>query len=313
MEKETNEIIKELNTFYNNLCSQKSQIERFCSELDILFPIEENTEQVEQKIYEVKELIKGENCNIPSNYIENLNGLLYDFRKDIQEQLKKEIYLRAKKVISRAKMAQYKKQQECLSKQKIGFFERILGKEKLRKEQLRNIELKIHSESIPEISEDEKTNNYSIRNTLAELYNAANNEVGQEYFREIKDYYYTVRRIFRDSNGEPFSEESIAKIAEEKISKDEVKLPSINNSLYGIRQETLRLKGQNISIENANAQKEFDAKVYFKQKHLGRRNYINLMINELETIKQELQNQEKDLNNNPKSVNTKNKNLRRRI
>ena len=268
------DVEKIMNAINKEIESEKENIDDF--EIDA----------IKGKTTDVNEYSKG--LNGSEKVSNNLEKLSDEFGKATELKIKEGILRNAMSLIKEAKIANYDAQYQYLQNQKIGFFGKLFGKEKLRQEQLKNIELRIKGENIEVIPTAEETNNFSIRNTLAKLYITANYETNGQKHEELMNYFNDIREVFGQGNGK-FTDEEIAKIAQQQINQN----PNILPVQYGTKESTkvqiARLQADNEYLQTVNAEKEYKSKNNMKIELQSRnKDHTTLIINGLETIEGKL-------------------------
>lgn len=158
--------------------------------------------------------------------------------------IKEEVYKKSVELIKEAKTAKLNIQKEEIENRKVGIFGMLLGKERLRQAELKNVELKIEAEANKK--PDLRFNDFSVRTTLANIYNARE-EIGEENSKELTDFYNKIKENFVLESGK-FNDEKIAQIAKDLGGKN---LPIA----YDPKEKT-KAKIQRIQEENDRLEKE---------------------------------------------------------
>ena len=119
----------------------------------------------------------------------NFNRYADSYNNAKKLEMKKDIYLKAEDMIKKAKKAQLKDLYKAKSEEKIGFFGKLFGKEKLKEAELENLTLKMKELDVPVNADEKSTNNFSVRNSLAELYKTMYMDLPEKYTRDINIFY----------------------------------------------------------------------------------------------------------------------------
>ena len=159
--------------------------------------------------------------------------------------IKEEVYKKAMSLIKEAKTSKLNGLKEEIQNRKVGLFGRLLGKEKLRQAELKNIELKIEAENNKK--PDLRFNDFSVRTTLATLYNAKE-ELGEENSHNLSDFYNKIKENFALESGK-FDDEKIAQMAKELEGKN---LPIAYDPKEKTKVKIQRIQEENERLEMAN-------------------------------------------------------------
>lgn len=218
-----------------------------------------------------------------NNSWKSLYSFEYKLNQETELSIKKEVLKKAISMIKHAKVLQYTDQYNQINNQKIGFAGKLFGKEKLKQERLRNISLRITSENLREIPSKEDTNNYSIRNTLASLYQAAFVEIGANYTPEIIEFYNNIKSVYGQS-GNQFTDEEIAKIAMQKYNNSNIELPNVVGNNGSVKNQIKWLQEDSKRLESENTFKKQNQGQNLRESIKSKNTPMNLIINELDII-----------------------------
>lgn len=159
--------------------------------------------------------------------------------------IKEEVYKKAMSLIKEAKTSKLNGLKKEIQNRKVGLFGRLLGKEKLRQAELKNIELKIEAENSKK--PDLRFNDFSVRTTLAIVYNAKE-ELGEENGHNLSDFYNKIKENFALESGK-FDDEKIAQMAKELEGKN---LPIAYDPKEKTKVKIQRIQEENERLEMAN-------------------------------------------------------------
>lgn len=159
--------------------------------------------------------------------------------------IKEEVYKKAMSLIKEAKTSKLNGLKEKIQNRKVGLFGRLLGKEKLRQAELKNIELKIEAENSKK--PDLRFNDFSVRTTLAIVYNAKE-ELGEENGHNLSDFYNKIKENFALESGK-FDDEKIAQMAKELEGKN---LPIAYDPKEKTKVKIQRIQEENERLEMTN-------------------------------------------------------------
>ena len=176
--------------------------------------------------------------------------------------IKKEILKKANELIYKAKYNQYSDMYNTLSNKKIGFLGKLFGKEKLRQEQMKNINFRVENMKSEGLEREENSENYSVRNTLAELALSINYEVGERYNGELVEFYNNVKSTFFPNNDK--IDQEILQKTQDKLNQKSDRMPLVINEKDSTKNKIKALEADNYrlqSINNQNNDKSFVPKM----------------------------------------------------
>ena len=156
----------------------------------------------------------------------------------MEQEVKKKLYKEVHKVIQDTKIEKYTAQKNQLMNQKLGFFDRILGKQAVKDAQIKNLNLKIalvQQENPPQLE------NYSVREMLADMYACSITELGGTpsspetgFSPQMTDLFNRINNTFSNSQTkQAFSRETIMAIANQKMAVNSHNLPIKQESQKG--------------------------------------------------------------------------------
>lgn len=161
----------------------------------------------------------------------NKELLISDSKSDISEiehiektedMINRNLYIKVQNVIRNAKIQKYAKEGNQISKKGISFFGGLTGANELQLEKIKNVKLRIELLQSQKI---EDKNQYESKDMMADLYACAISELGGNFTPEMKKLYDKIKIEYAN---EEISEESIYKLACEKIVDGQSYLPIIH-------------------------------------------------------------------------------------
>ena len=125
------------------------------------------------------------------NIIDNSN-FSREYSKELRDNFEKEFNEKIQKLIKKSKIDRLNSEKQIIKNEKVSFIERILGKGKLQKAKIDNIELRKKIEN-----NKDKKEKANFEDSLSDLYSSVKNELGGVYTPEIKEF---LKRV----NNEPY-------------------------------------------------------------------------------------------------------------
>lgn len=248
---ESNRITYKINDTYNQMLYNERNMQQIARSLGINFQpqtrvnlLDNIIEDITFNITDIEKNLQGvtvqedmsqeEIDEKTEKYSPYLDGISYasqilqgnpDFAQihanQMEYELKRSLYLKANQVIKNAKLGKLNSERETIQIEKVGFFGKLLGKDELKDEKLKNIDLK--AEAIMTEMPEEKER-YSVKDILADLYACAITEFDGNFTPEMLNLYNNITNIFgsKGQNGQlkSFSKEHILKLAQAKINAE---------------------------------------------------------------------------------------------
>ena len=221
----------------------------FCSideinkKADELYIDVENPENTVEMINARKSRLAVQNTLYDKMDINDFVRVSHRYKDARTKEFKKDIFVKANEYIKKAKIEQLTHQIEIKQGEKVGFFDKLFGKEKLKKVELENLMLKkqvLESEKL----DTDSLKNYDIKDTLVELYKAMNVDVSKNYTKDIGVFYQKIIKEYYPNNA--YVEAEIhQKVVEEALKN--------NNSLdlsTNVKKESTKEKIDRIKEEN---------------------------------------------------------------
>lgn len=166
----------------------------------------------------VSPLMEGVSSGIDS--MKDSKAIVNMYSNQANEEIKKKLYCTVQNYITQAKLQTYANQRQEIENEKIGFFGKLIGKEKLKQAKIANIDLKVQLEKSKDIEEKDQ---YSVRDMLSDLYGCVISNYGGDFSKNpnISQIYNNIKEVFGGYNkkdgAHPFLDEDIKRMAEEKI------------------------------------------------------------------------------------------------
>jgi len=210
--------------------------------------IDENTtlEDVQKKASSIVARLDGVSYGV--EVTQNFPELVSSHQKQIEDEIKRNLYARVQAVLQDARMQKYSEEKESLQSERIGFFGRLFGKEELREKKLENLDLKMKLAQRSEIPEKDR---YSVREMLVDMKICASNELGGEFAPEMQELYQAMMNTYGFSKTEKFSEEYIQELASQRQASDRTteELPVVQGDKPRIFGKT-KAQANMIALEN---------------------------------------------------------------
>lgn len=298
--KETKELDKFIYEEFEKLKNQEANYINLAQKLGIPFEelvIELNQDvlKVRQSIGRVQNDIKESELSIKNEKLGNNNTIDIkemldgvDFGREISKEIpviretydkqamieiKRNLYIRVQAVIREEKIKLLEEQKTIIQNSEITFWERMFGKEKLKNEQIRFIDLQI--KNLIEQSMEEKES-YSIRDILVDIelfLETKKDNTQTENMQELEENIYKVFTYIK--------KEEIKQIMKVKNSQNK-NLPIIANEKIGLFQ--IKKKQRELMIQNDKIENDLSTQS-------GRINYLKSLDrqNTVTTLKERLQ------------------------
>ena len=181
----------------------------------------------------------------------NFPDIIKMYNSQADTDLKRNLYLKVQGIIQNARIQKYEQEKQAISTRKVGFLGRITGADKLKEEQLRNINLKIRALQT-EVPQEQAQ--YSVRDMLADIYACAISDFSGELTPEMKQMSDAIKANFTDRKNGAFTDQYINGLAMEKIeAKRNRELPVVQGKKPRFFQST-KSKIENIMLENQGLQ-----------------------------------------------------------
>lgn len=272
------ELAASLDTIYEDLLKTDENSIKMAKSLGIPYKSRSEITDIGKKIEGIKEVIAESEANAnkqkmdsedkskskddaiaKDNEVSKYNSSIIEAQRLVQSiesygeefsdeeflNLKEEVYKKAIELIKEAKTTKLKIQKEEIENRKVGIFGMLLGKEKLRQAELKNVELKIEVENNKK--PDLRFNDFSVRTTLATIYNARE-EIGEGNSKSLTDFYNKIKENFSLESGK-FDDEKIAQMAQELEGKN---LPIAYDPKEKTKIKIQRIQEENARLEKAN-------------------------------------------------------------
>ena len=278
----TKEITYRLEEFNKIISNQNDKIKKVSKELKIQCN-DGYVEEFKEKIILIKKLVEDKSNEIQSKFkakeytfeslrkineeidfylfnLQNVNKVFKELMHEnslnsekLEQDIKEKIYNRAIEIINNAKRLEYNKQKANIENTKIGFFGGLLGKKRLKEEQIKHLDLLLEEINIKDF--DAKDERYSIRNTLAELYIAINYDLKDAEKQKVVDYYEDIKNVFNVNENSKILADAIMKFVNKKLSQKRSLLPVQANKNTN-RNKLKLLIEENRMLEQSNERKK---------------------------------------------------------
>lgn len=148
------------------------------------------------------------------------------YREQAEIDIKRQLYIKVQTAIQNAQIAKYKKQRSELEGTKAGLFDTLTGKDRLKEQQLRNLDLKIRLLQNTAPSEQKV---YSVRDMLADIYACTTAQFDKVLPPELGNLYELIKSNFEDTENGKFSDKYIYTLAQSKLQKysEHANLPAV--------------------------------------------------------------------------------------
>lgn len=205
-------------------------------------------EEVENLSKKIEPLLDGVSygTEITANFTE-IQDL---YRKQLENEIKKGIYDKVQQVLQNARIQKHLQEKAEVQNEKIGFLGRLTGKEFLREEKLKNLDLKIQ---LVKESKPRENENYSIREMLADMHICADAELCGQFTPEMQQLYDLIKSTYGNKKTGEFTEEYIKSIANKKalgVQEQKSGLPAIPTKMPRFFGKT-KARIKSLELENA--------------------------------------------------------------
>ncbi len=237
-----------LNRSVNEVKSNIENIQRLIDESNL--KPEDSYEDVSKELEQTMPLLDGMSDSMSD--VADFHDIVRTYNIQADTAIKKGLFERVHRTIKNAQIAKLSQEKEALESRKIGFFGRLVGRDILRDEKIRNLELKI---KLAQNEAPEERKKYSARDILADMYVYAITELGGEFTPEMSAVSKAIKATYRDKAAGAFSEEYITSLAKKKIQDDKLKYPApIKRQplFFGKTKAKLEnLRAENSELQNA--------------------------------------------------------------
>ena len=217
-------------------------------------PLNENTslEDAKQISSDFTPLLDGLNYGLDTSSIfPDIEDL---YNQQLNDSFKQKLYYRVQQVLQNARLQKYTQEKFELQNEHIGFIGKLLGKEYLMEERLKNVNLKIQlaKSPIPELQDEPH-----VRDMLADIYICANKDLDGNFTEEMKSLYDTMSFAFVSTKKGKFTEEYIQDIANKKMQREAEQssnLPTVSGKVPGFfgkrKAQITALRNENFVIQS---------------------------------------------------------------
>lgn len=244
--------------------------------------INERIDKIKGNLTEVKQKCQSSNVTadasleevsqISSELTPLLDGVVYgieltrDFpdivnshKVQVDNDIKRNLYEKVHSVIQNARIQKYTREQEDINSERVGFFGRLMGKDILKEEKLKNINLKI---KLARTSTPDIKSKYSAKDMLAEIYASSISEFDGQFTPEMAEVFNAIKSVYGNKENETFSDEQISSIAMKKITnKQKENLPVVPDKRKRFFGKN-RARAEKIRAENYELQIKIEENVY---------------------------------------------------
>ncbi len=197
----------------------------------------DNQQDIYGKRKDVEEMLDG--IKVGKEIALDLPKIREVYDKEAMHEIKKSLYMRVHRIIREEQINKLMKQKEEKQNSKTTFFEKVFGKNELKKQQIMALDLQIQTLTENPIAEQET---YRVRDILGEVRAFNIMEKDSKYSQQMERLEESIPKIF-----DGFSEQEINEIAERKIAERK-NLPEVlpeKIGLFQIRKAANMLKQQN--------------------------------------------------------------------
>ena len=211
--------------------------------------INENMKKINAKVQKSDDELQLNKTSKKLEELEDLtndNSIKTEHTSVIKESFEKSFDSKIQELIKSSKISVLKKEKTELQEEKYTFFEKLLGKEKLKNAKIDNIDLKM------QLLTDEtstKKLKHSLEDSLSDLYAYSECELGRDLTSEMKQLLDVVKTD--DSLREMINWKQLRRKYKEKVSSDNdnMQLIPLNYKKESIRNKVHKLEIQNNDIK----------------------------------------------------------------
>lgn len=192
--------------------------------LSSVITTEASLEEVSQLSLELTPLLDGVTYGI--ELTRDFPDIVNSHKVQVDNDIKRNLYEKVHSVIQNARIQKYTREKEDINSERVGFFGRLMGKDVLKEEKLKNINLKI---KLARTSTPAIKSKYSVQDMLAEIYASSISEFDGQFTPEMAEIFNVIKSVYENKEDKPFSDEQISSLAMNKITnKQKYKLPAVH-------------------------------------------------------------------------------------
>lgn len=134
--------------------------------------------------------------SLGAEFAKDFPNFASSYRKQAEFDIKRQLYIKVQTAIQNAQIEKYKNQRSELQSAKPGLFDKLTGKDRLKEQQLRNLDLKIRLLQNTTPSEQPT---YSVRDMLADIYACTTVQFDKVLPPELGNLYELIKSNFKDT------------------------------------------------------------------------------------------------------------------
>lgn len=255
---------------FESMIKISNEFNDLANEIKLDSPADLMKYDISKKVIAIRDNIKSQIANLEVNHSdesskkalevsERLKELANKYNKKTEENFKEELYIKVQGAIKVAKIWSLGNQLEMLEEENSNIFDKITGKEALKKEQIRSIKLQIQKEREAVIKKD----NYSMKEMMTDIFYTSKHSLGGRFTPEmkelsdfiVKNYGVTVKYEGGKTEIKKYTQDIIDQLVLRKEEKEENEnnnsnLPMVQEySIFGNRKFAKQLKEQNDLFE----------------------------------------------------------------
>lgn len=239
----------------NKIRENLEEIKQRCKSPKIT--INTSLEEVSQISSELTPLLDG--VAYATELTRNFPDIINSHILQVDNDIKRNLYEKVHNIIQTARIRKYTREQEEINSERIGIFGRLMGKDILKEEKLKNANLKV---KLAQTSTPDIKSQYSVRDMLAEIYAFAISEFDGQFTPEMAEVFNAIRETYENREDIPFSDEQISSLAMQKIiDRKKDNLPALQSKSQ-IFWGKSRAKAKEIEAENYKLKIKVEENVY---------------------------------------------------
>lgn len=177
-----------INTIQDNLATIQNKLQT------VQIPDNISLEDITKLSQDFTPMLDG--VSLGAEFAKDLPNFASSYRKQAEFDIKRQLYIKVQTAIQNAQIEKYKNQRSELQSAKPGLFDKLTGKDRLKEQQLRNLDLKIRLLQNTTPSEQPT---YSVRDMLADIYACTTVQFDKVLPPELGNLYELIKSNFKDT------------------------------------------------------------------------------------------------------------------
>lgn len=176
-----------------------------------------------------------------------LQEIVNNYKIQSENEIKQNLAKKVQDIIKEQEIRKYEEEHKKLCNTKVVFLGKLFGKEKLRQEQIENLELLIKSVSLRSVEEIDVINPEEL---LVNLYVCAIKNRDGNFSSEMVDIYSKIKSVYNQDDKSDFSDEKIHQLATERIANSNSLVPIDDNKKKKTKEQIRVLHEENRQLQS---------------------------------------------------------------